>query len=223
VLILGALVYVWQAAIRVGRGALRPIDRVMLPVLAALVAQAASSTYLHAIPLYGRLIHPWMPFLAWMLAGALTSVPVPQRTNAYAGVCAAVVISWAAAAWAYVPLKYPPDVLYSMGIDTARVPAGRMLCELVPGTSYASPGPLNRTTNAPYTAASDYVLLNLCQALPGIPRPRETASIPAGATRLFDGPHWMSFPAYAYEGLIKVDREAMRRENYRTQVFRASP
>jgi hypothetical protein len=220
VLILGAVHYAWHAAVRFGRGRLRPIDRVMLPTLVAFGAQAASSAYWHAIPLYGRLIHPWMPFLAWMLADALAHAPARQRRNAYAGVFAAVALSWAASAWVYVPLKYPSDVLYAMGINTTRLPAGRTLCELVPGTSYASPGPINRVTNAPYTADSDYVLLNFCQALPGIPRPRETATVPAGATRLFDGPHWMSFPAYAYEGLISVDREAMRRENYRMQVFR---
>ena len=222
VLILGAVHYAWHAAVRLARGGLRPIDRVMLPMLVAFLAQAASSAYLHAIPLYGRLIHPWMPFLAWMLADALTHASAMQRRNAYTGVYAAAVISWAAAAWVYVPLKYPADVLYQMGIDTTRLPPDRKLCELVPGTSYASPGPLNRVTNAPYTDDAAYILLNVCQALPGVPRPRETAAIPAGATRLFDGPHWMSFPAYAYEGLIRVDREAMRRENYRMQVFRTS-
>jgi hypothetical protein len=44
--------------------------------------------------------------------------------------------------------------------------------------------------------------------------------VPAGATRLFDGPHWMSFPAYADEGLIGADREAMKKEDYRLQVYR---
>jgi len=222
VLILGAVHYAWHAAVRVGRGALRPIDRVMIPIFVAFAVQAASSAYLHAIPMYGRLIHPWMPFLAWMLADTLTHAPERQWRNAYAGVYAAAVISWVASAWAYVPLKYRPDVLYAMGIDTRRLPADRPLCELVPGTSYASPGPLSRATNAPYTTDTDYVLLNFCQGLPGIPRPRETETIPAGATRLFDGPHWMSFPAYTYEGLIRVDRESMRRENYRMQVFRSS-
>ena len=129
----------------------------------------------------------------------------------YGAVFAAVVISFAAVAWTYWPLKYPPDVLYAMGIDTTKLSPNRKLCELYPGTSYASPGPLNRATNAPYHADAGYILLNFCQALPEIPRPRQTAPIPAGATRVFDGPHWMSFPAYAYEGLIKEDRAAMRR------------
>jgi len=35
---------------------LRPIDHLMLPMLVAFAAQAVSSIYLHAIPLFGRLI-----------------------------------------------------------------------------------------------------------------------------------------------------------------------
>ena len=219
VLVLGSFVYAWQLALRIRRGVLRPIDRLMLPALVAWALQATSSIHLNAIPLFGRLIHPWMPFLVWMLADALTYARERQRRNAYAGVLAAVAISWAATAWQYVPLHYPSDVLYAMGIDTTKLPPDRKLCELYPGTSYASPGPINRATNAPYIDDTSYVLLNFCQALPEVPRPRERAPIPANATRLFDGPHWMSFPAYAYEGLIKADREAMRRENYRLQVY----
>ena len=221
VLCLGAVVYVWNAAWRAWRGVLRPIDRVMLPMLAALVVQAASSVYLNAIPLYGRLIHPWMPFLAWMLADTLAMPRGRARTNAFAGVIAAAVISWAVAAREYLPLTYPPDVLYGMGIDSTRLSPDRHLCELYPGTSYASPGPINRATNAPYTTDGNYVLVNFCQALPEVPRPRRVAVVPQDSTKLFDGPHWITLPAYAYEGLIRVDRDAMRREGYRLQVFRA--
>jgi hypothetical protein len=220
VLILGAFAYGWQLAVRIRRGVLRPIDRLMLPALVAWAVQATSSIHLNAIPLFGRLIHPWMPFLVWMLIDVLRSAPARQRRSAYAGVMAAVAISWVAAAWQYVPLQYPPDVLYAMRIDTEKLPPDRKLCELYPGTAYASPGPIDRVTNAPYTTDTDYLLLNFCQALPEVPRPRENAAIPPNATRVFDGPHWMSFAAYAYEGLIKVDREAIRRENYRLQVYR---
>lgn len=220
VLILAAVAYAWHLLLRVRRGVLRPIDRLMLPALVGWAAQAASSIYLQAIPLYGRLLHPWMPFLVWVLADVLAQTPAGQKRNAYGAVLAAVMISWAPAAWTYVPLKYPADVLYAMGIDTERLPADRKRCELVPGTGYASPGPLNRATNAPYTSDAGYVLLNFCQALPTVPTPRATATIPAGTRLLFDGPHWMSLPAYAYEGLTDVDRDAMRREDYRLQVFR---
>ncbi len=220
VLIGGAAVYVWRAANRIRRGALRPIDRVILPMLVAWAYQAASSTYLNAIPLFGRLIHPWMPFLAWMLADSLAAIALVRvRTAACAAVIVAALGSWIFAAREYVPLKYPPDVLYAMGIDTTRLPPGRMLCELYPGTSYASPGPINRATGAPYGAENDYLLLNFCQALPSVSRPKHPAVIPASATRVFDGPHWMTYPAYGYEGLIRADRDAIARDGYRLQVF----
>ncbi|HUK35497.1 MAG TPA: hypothetical protein VLV86_16385 [Vicinamibacterales bacterium] len=219
-LILGAVAYVWRAGVRIVHGRVRPIDRVMLTMLAAFVVQAASSSALHAIPLYGRLIHPWMPFLVWMLADSLTAAPGRRaRAVAYTGVLAASVISFGLMNREYWPLKYPPDVLYAMGIDTEHLSPDHMLCELYPGTSYSSPGPVNRTTREPFTDRRDYVLLNFCQALPAVPRPKQPAVVPSGATRVFDGPHWMTFPAYAYEGLSREDREAIRRDAYRLQVF----
>ena len=224
VLIGGAVVYAWRAALRIRGGALRPIDRVMLPMLVAWAAQAASSTYLHAIPLFGRLIHPWMPFLAWMLADSLAAIGREQvRGFACAAVAGTALVSGAFAASEYWPLKYPPDVLYAMGIDMERVPQDRKLCELYPGTSYASPGPLNRVTRSPYTGDNDYILLNFCQALPSVAMPKPVAEIPAGAALLFDGPHWMTYPAYAYEGLNKADRNAIAKDDYRLEVFRAPP
>jgi hypothetical protein len=222
VLIAGAVVYVGRVLPRLRRGSLRTIDRLVLPMLAAWVAQSMLSTEFHAIPLFGRLIHPWMPFLAWMLADSLAASSLARvRTLACTVVIVAAVLSWALAAREYLPLKYPPDVLYGLGIDTTRLPPERMLCELYPGTWYASPAPLNRATRSPYTEGNDDVLLNFCQALPAVTRPKQPAAIPAGATVVFDGPHWMTFPAYAYEGLIRVDREAIRRDGYRMQVFTA--
>jgi len=112
-------------------------------------------------------------------------------------------------------------VLYEKGIDTGRLSRDHMLCELYPGSSYASPAPRHRGTRAPYTDDSDYILVNFCQALPAVTRPKVPATIPAGAALLFDGPHWMTYPAYAYEGLSKVDRDAIARDDYRLEVFRA--
>ena len=220
VLVLGSVAYAARAAIRFSRGVLRPIDRIALPMLLACAWQAIASAYLHAIPLFGRLLHPWMPFLAWMLADSLAAVsPGRLRVAAFAAVIGAAAISFVLSAREYLPLKYPPDVLYAMGVDTERLTPDHKLCELYPGTSYASPGPLNRTTREPYDVRTDYVLLNFCQALPAVPRPKQAASIPAGTTRLFDGPYWMTFPAYAYEGLTREDRAAIRRDGYRLQVF----
>ena len=215
------------ALLRVGsglrRGELRPMGWLLLPALGGWAWQAASSAQWHSMVLYGRLIHPWMLFMAWALGDALAAI---DRVALRATVCAVVVtgsvVSWAPSAGAYYRLAYPSDVLYWLRIDTTRLPPDRMRCELVPGTSYASPGPLDRATRYPYSAASNYLLINFCQALPTLPRPRTRAEIREGATLLYDGPHWMTFPAYGFEGLLPADRDAIVREGYRVRAYRLS-
>src|SRR5262249_6033316 len=108
------------------------------------------------------------------------------------------------------------------GVDTTRVAEDHLRCELNPGTWYASPGPLNRVTGYPFTGEGDYVLLNFCQALMEIQRPRVTAEIPAGARLIYDGPHWMTFPAYTFEGLSRDDRMAMMANDYRVRAYRVT-
>jgi len=218
----GTVVYLWRAAWRVRRRALRPIDFLIVPAVAGWAWQSLSSAQLHAIPLYGRLLHPWMPFLAWALVDSMAAIERPRlRHVARAVVVTAGVVSWVLSARAYHRLSYPPDVLYALRIDTTRVSGDRKLCELCPGTSYASPGPLDRDTQYPYTdAGNNYILVNFCQALPQVPRPRIPAVINEPVTLIYDGPHWMTFQAYAFEGLAPPDRAAMREHDYRVRVFR---
>src|SRR6185295_8715307 len=111
----------------------------------------------------------------------------------------AAIASWIPSAAAFERLAYPPDVLYSLGIDSARVSASRKLCDFNTGTSYPSPAPLNRATGAPYRPDGDYVLVNFCQGGPA--RPATTDAEIDGQARLFDGPHWLSFPAYTFEDM----------------------
>ena len=90
-----------------------------------------------------------------------------------------------------------------------------MVCELTPGTSYASPGPLNRTTRFPYGAGGDYVLVNFCQ---GPPSGRFYVDAP-GYRQIFDGPHWLTYPAYGYEGFAPDARAEITRGGYRVQAY----
>jgi hypothetical protein len=224
VLLAGAAIYLYGAGRRIRSRCLRLVDCLLLPAFAGWAWQAASSAHFHSIPLYGRLLHPWMPFLAWALADSLSAFKPPRLRGVVSLlIVIAALASWAASARAYYRLAYPPTVLYSLGIDTARLPPDRFRCELYPGTSYASPGPFSRETRFPYTDASNDILLNFCQALPEVPRPRVRAAVDEGATMIFDGPHWMTFPAYAFEGLVRADRDAMSRNDYRVRVFRLTP
>ena len=221
ILLVAALAYLTRAAVRLLRREVRAIDSLMLPALLAWAVQSAAAAQWQAIPLFGRLIHPWMPFLAWMLADTMTAPALRrvQRVLAFAVIAIAVA---GAAVWTrqYYRLAYPPTVLYAFGVDTAKLTDDQMPCELNPGTGYQSPTPLDRATGYPYRSANDVVLLNFCQALMSIPRPRVHAQISDASTLIFDGPHWMSFPAYGFEGLIHADRAAMRSQDYRVRIYR---
>ena len=220
VLLAGMGVYVWRAGVRAVRRQVRLVDWLVLPAILGWAVQAAAAAEWHAIPLFGRLLHPWMPFMAWALANALTALDRGSvRTAARAAVVGAAVVSWGLSADVYYRLAYPSTALYALGIDTDRVPDDHKLCELNPGTGYASPGPLSRTTGYPYTTTRSYLLLNFCQALMTVPRPRIHAEIRNDATLIYDGPHWMTFPAYAFEGLTHADRAAMRDNDYRVRAF----
>jgi hypothetical protein len=105
-----------------------------------------------------------------------------------------------------------------MGIDTARLPPDAMRCELRRVSTYASPPPLNRATGAPYTTATNYFLENFCQGLAG----RENLKLKTENVKLlFDGPHFMTLPAYGFEGLGPEDRLRMREMDYRVRVWAA--
>jgi hypothetical protein len=191
-------------------------DVVIAAAVAGWLLQVVLAVYARTFVFYGRLIHPWFAFMTIALAGILSGVKNDRLRRA---VCAAVVtiavVSWLPSAIAYYGLAYPPDVLYTLKIDTTRLSPERMICELTEGTSYASPGPFDRTTRAPYSDRTDYLLVNFCQGAPS----RRLRIDTVGMRRIFDGPHWLSFPAYSYEGLTPDERAEIVDGSYRVQAF----
>jgi len=223
-LLVGVVVTTWHTASRLRRGDLRLIDWLLLAALAAWAWQCTSYMPGHRT-LLGRLIHPWMVFLAWALAEAMAKIERSAfRALAFTAVVGAALISWVPSAHAYYQLAYPSDVLYALRIDTTRLPHDHMHCEFHGTTrsSVDSPGPLDRHTRYPYTTDTNFWLLNFCQALglTAAPKPSWRESPPASATLIFDGPHWMTFPAYGYEGLPPDARKALVNDGYRVRAYR---
>jgi uncharacterized membrane protein YdcZ (DUF606 family) len=223
-LLIGATMFVVRAGSAIAQGMFpRRIDWLILPALAAWLCQAAGSAQGHTMVLYGRLIHPWMIFLVLALADVVASVRPHGARLALCGaaICTAAV-SLATTAPAYYRLAYPADVLYKLGIDTASVPASHMRCELDPVYSYASPAPLNRRTGYPYRKSGDYLLINFCQ---GTPPPEEHAAPPIDrrTTLVYRAPHFMTFPAYGFEGLAPEHRRSMRERAYDVVAYALGP
>jgi hypothetical protein len=225
VLIAGTLAALSRTAANIRRGALRPIDWLLLPAVAGMVWQAAYSAHWHKMVIFGRLIHPWMLFMAWAVADTIARIERPALRNAVvAAIVTAALASFIPSARDFYRLAYPSDVLYALGIDTARVPVDRAHCELSRGMYFspnASPGPLNRTTNYPYSKSSNFVLVNFCQAVGLLEAPLPpTSHTNVVGTLVFEGPHWMTFPAYGFEGLPPDARDALVRLPYRVRAYR---
>jgi hypothetical protein len=218
VLISATLVAVARSAARAARLQLDAGDWLILCGAGGWMLEALLSAQWHVFVFYGRLIHPWMFVMALALASTLAAIPRNARRTVVAIVLVATIAWRVPSAVAFYRLSYPPDTLYALRIDTTRIAPARMICELTPGTSYASPGPLNRETRFPYSNATDYVLLNFCQ---GPPSGRVYADVPY--RRIYDGPHWLTFPAYQYEGFTPKEREEMTAGNYRVEAYAGAP
>jgi hypothetical protein len=226
ILLVAAAATLWRAVLRVHRRTARPIDWLLLPAVAAWAWQCAYSAQWHRIVMYGRLIHPWMLFLAWMLADAIAAIKRPGlRVAAISAVLGGTLLAWVPWARAYYRLAYPSDVLYALRIDTTRLPVDRMRCELKSGgydSPTASPGPLDRKTRYPYTGDTGFRLVNFCQPIGilNVPEPPAIGAEESVASLVFDGPHWATFPAYGFEGVPPDARKALVRNGYRVRAYR---
>ncbi|MBI3493394.1 MAG: hypothetical protein HY047_16680 [Acidobacteria bacterium] len=221
-LLAGIVAYAARAFARRRQDGLgRRIHWVIVPAVAIWAAQAIASSPGRYFLFSGRVIHPWFLFLVWALGDAMLWV---HRGAARRALCAAAVatalVSWAGFARAYARLDYPRDVLYQFAIDTARVPATQKVCEMSPvNGTYESPPSRDRGVGPPATDMTKYLLINFCQGFPTseASRPLPTAD---EATLLFDAPHFMAFPAYAFEGFNAEDRRALRENAYRVRIYR---
>ena len=218
VLIIATLVALGFSIDRARRWAPTPFDYVLLSATLIWAWQAFNSAQLHNMVVYGRLIKPW--FFVMALALAHTLAMLRGRTEKRMA-CVTVVIC---AIWSWVPsalelyrLAYPADVLYAFHVDSARIPVSQSRCDLATTTTTFSPGPLDRETRYPYDDDSNYVLINFCH---GPPRPDPPPPIEETGELLFDGPHFLTSPAYAFEGFSPDERDRMTRHAYRVRLYR---
>ena len=220
VLLSGIVVCLARASSEVVRGRYpRQIHWLIFPAVAGWIWQAAAAYHGHTMVLYGRLIHAWMIFLVWALADAIAwARPGAVRSALCVVAVGAAAISLGRPAYDYYRLAYPADVLYELGIDTALLPASNMRCEMQPIYSYASPAPLNRETGYPYKRTANYLLINFCQGVPG-PGRLERVPVSPDTRPIYEAAHFMTFPAYGFEGLGPEDRREMRRRGYEVRAY----
>lgn len=214
-LLLGMLPGVWALLTRHPT----PVARVVALVPGAAWLLHASLGYVaHHLVFYGRLVHFFLPFLALYAATALQLLRLRwlyyAATAAISSVALGGLLRFAPA---YLALAYPRDVL-----------AAHPAAATTP-LRYLNEGGLNATLNyrVPprppdrYTAAPpDSLLLLNCTFLYPLLRPGcYPISLPAGYRLAFDGPHFLTLPAYGFEGFTPSMRTQLRQCRFRCRVY----
>jgi len=199
----------------------RPLHWIILTAAIVWAAQAIASVAGRQYLFSSRVIHPGFLFMTWALGDAIGWAPDGVARRVVCGVATTVaLVSWAGFATPYAGLAYPRDVLYTLGIDSAQVPPRQKICEMDPvNATYDSPPPRDRARGYPKTDADRYVLLNFCQGFPGEKENTENRKLNTDSTLKYDGPHFLSFPAYTYEGFNEEDRHALQTPGYRVSVY----
>jgi hypothetical protein len=205
-LLAGTAIYVAVFAIGFSRTRrARAIDWLVLSAVAAWMFQAVNAHTFRKIVLYGRLIHPWMPFMVWATLDVCRRIPrMSLRRATYVGVIAASLASWMTWAPEYRRLDYPADALYRLGVNTALVPAAQQRCDMESWDVFTSPAPLDPRTGAPYTIRADWVLVNFCVGPVRQPPPSDTVA--PNLRLVYRAPHFITFRGYEFENFTPAQR-----------------
>ncbi len=190
----------------------------------------------HKALFHARFLHLYFPFLVWAAVSAIGDTDGLRRRLILGRITlAAVCLSFMFFAYDYYTIAYPSDVLYRMRINTNLIVgpnasrfspwvepcnAPPFYCETGPFMKYYSPGAFNIRTNAPYTMKNNYILVNFGFFSPGSPKDEFFPySPPEGARLVYEAPHFMTFPAYVYEGFTPEYRELFIKRNYKVRIY----
>jgi hypothetical protein len=219
-LIAGVAAYGAQLIARFTDRRRRPLHWIILTAAIIWAAQAIASAPGRQYLFSSRVIHPGFLFMTWALGDAIGWAREGKaRRLVCAGAIAIALVSWAGFAVPYAGLAYPRDVLYTLGIDSAQVPPNQKICEMDPvNATYDSPPPRDRALGYPKAGPDEYLLLNFCQGFPVLPG-RNLELRTENLELKFDGPHFLSFPAYTYEGFNEEDRQGLQAPGYRVRVY----
>ncbi|MBB6061021.1 hypothetical protein HNQ93_003897 [Hymenobacter luteus] len=214
-LLLAALPGLWALLFRYAR----PVTRVVAAVpIAAWLGHACLGYFAHTLVFYGRIAHFFLPFLA-LYAGSALQLIRPRRLQQLtaAGLVAAAFWGLARFVPTYFALAYPRDVLAAY----PGVAPGRL--------RYLNEGGLNATLNyavppgRPQTGSAlpdSLVLVNCTFLYPLLSPDCQPVRLPAAHQPVLDAPHFLTLPAYGFEGFSPAMREQLQRCGFRCRVYK---
>jgi hypothetical protein len=197
---------------------------------------AISGVVFHKMVFYGRVLHMYVPFLVWAIFLFLRRLPRPVRWATLLLLVASVVTTFLGFCREYRLLAYPRDVLYRERIDIlTRIPRENILdcgaerlilktaCrqvawEVEPAWVPNSPPPSRQSRETYYTNRQDLILVNFVTMI-STPEKHVPYVPPDGYHLLFCAPHYLTFPAYYFEGYGVEDRERLKARKYQVRIY----
>ncbi|RAK65766.1 hypothetical protein DLM85_13680 [Hymenobacter edaphi] len=197
------------------------LDKLVLVVAAFYFLHGFCTYFVHKMVFYGRLMHPFMPFVVLGAVSVIQRLSIPPlRTALVFALPLISLVSFGLFFKEYRVLDYPYDVLSQYHLNTNTASKVRYVNEVgkSPGFKYDIPEParLNEASTAPTT--DSLTLINFAFLFPMkhlTPAP-DLAKL--GSQVLFDGPHFLNFRAYQFEGFTIAERELIRASKFHFQI-----
>jgi hypothetical protein len=193
----------------------------VLTIFVGFLIHASSSAIFHKMVFYGRIIHIYFPFLIWASVSMISSFKKTAITRiCYGTLIIASAYSFIAFSLEYIPLAYPFDVLYKQGIREEHIsPAyDNMVSEIKKKCIiYPPPPPFNHQSVYPVTKR-DLILVNFCYYFP-LGGDFSLYNPPREYRLIYSGRHFLSFPAYGFEGFSIKERRFLRERDYKVSIY----
>jgi hypothetical protein len=196
-------------------------DAPLLPVVALAplglwLLHAALVYFAHKFVFYGRILHFFIPFLVLYAVTALAALPHTARRVAQTAVLCTALFGFGRFLPVYWPLAYPRDVLAKLAVQ----PTNHLSYQNENGLGHSWDVGLPPGQGRPVAPASASLLLvNFTYPYPMSISGCNTIRASLGARVLFEGPHFLTFPAYTFEGFTPAERQQLRSCNLQCRVY----
>jgi len=182
--------------------------------------QASLSAVFHKMVFYGRLVHMYIPFIIWSNLFVISEIKKDRlREITYIIMMVLSLYSFFIFNERFSAIAYPCNVLYDEGIIIQNLDANNQHYELPIYINATSPPPRNMETEAPYIKDTNFVIVNFWLYTPVTNqilryKPEENMEL------IFSRPHFLTFPAYYYEGYSIEERAILKREDFHIKIYK---
>ncbi|TGD79726.1 hypothetical protein [Hymenobacter wooponensis] len=176
---------------------------------------ASLAYFAHKFVFYGRILHFFVPFLVLYAVSALAWLPPVGRRVSQALVVGSTLFGFCHFLHAYGGLAYPRDVLAKLAVQPIDHLTYMNEGGLGHSWDFSPPPGLARPAAVP----SSLLLVNFTYPYPMPLTGCAAVAAPSGGHLLYAGPHFLTFPAYAFEGFTPAERQHLRSCNFQCRVY----